>query len=40
MIKNEKLFEKYNEIWENQATLSKKNLTANLHTMKKINKLK
>ena len=37
MIKDEKLLEKYNEIWkEKSATLSKRNLTANLYAMKNI----
>ena len=36
LIKHEKLLEKYNEIWKKSATSSKKNLTVNLYTMKKI----
>ena len=34
LIKDNKLFEKYNELWKMSAALSKKNLTVNLHTMK------
>ena len=34
LIKDNKLFEKYNELWKMSAVLSKKNLTVNLHTMK------
>ena len=34
LIKDEKWLEKYSEIWKKSATLSKKNLTVNLYTMK------
>ena len=33
-IKDEKWLEKYSETWKKSATLSKKNLTVNLYTMK------
>ena len=36
LIKDEKLLEKYHEIWKKSATLPKKNLTATPYTMKKI----
>ena len=36
LIKDEKWLEKYSEIWKKSATLSKKNLTVNLYTMKDI----
>ena len=37
---NEKLLEKYNEIWETVSNISKRNLTVNLYTIKNIKKLK
>ena len=40
LIKDEKLLEKYYEILKKSATLSKKNLTATLYTIKNIQKLK
>ena len=40
-IKNEKLLEKYNEIWKkSQEHYQKKNWTVNLHTVKNFQKLK
>ena len=40
LIKDDELFEKYNEIWEKSEITSKTNLIVNMYTMKNISKLK
>ena len=36
MIKEENVFDKYNEIWENVSNIIRKNFTVNLYTIKNI----